>query len=104
MKDLAINGSDVMNDGISEGRMVGSALNAALDAVIAGAVDNQKDILLDVVHDYFGFVRKRIDTYDVEPFCQFGCAQCDVAYTEHCYWCEESRKEWLYEQTGATES
>lgn len=60
MKDLAINGSDVMNDGIPEGRMVGSALNAALDAVIAGAVDNQKDILLDVVHDYFGFVRKRM--------------------------------------------
>lgn len=103
MKDMAINGNDVMSDGIPEGRMVGSALNAALDAVIAGAVENQKDILLDAVHDYFGFVRKRIDTQDVEPFCPFGCAYCDVAYTEHCYWCEEPRKEWLNEQTGTQE-
>lgn len=104
VKNLAINGNDVMQDGIPEGRMVGAALNAALDAVISGVVENQKDILLDVVHDFFSYVREGIDTRDAEPFCPFGCAQCDVAYTEHCYWCEESRKEWLYEQTGTTES
>lgn len=45
LKDLAISGHDVLALGIPEGRQVGEALQKALDAVIDGAVDNEKEAL-----------------------------------------------------------
>lgn len=46
MKDLAVNGDDVLALGVPEGRQVGEALQKALAAVIDGAVDNEKAALL----------------------------------------------------------
>lgn len=46
LKDLAISGRDVLALGIPEGRQVGEALQKALDAVIDGAVDNEKEALV----------------------------------------------------------
>lgn len=46
LKSLAVNGRDAMAAGIPQGPAVGSALNAALDAVIEGALPNQREELL----------------------------------------------------------
>ena len=47
--------------------------------------------------DFKEFVDKRIDDDEPEPFCPFHftpMGYCDVAYSAHCYQCEESRGEW----------
>ncbi len=46
LKDLAVNGRDLLAAGWAPGPAVGEALNAALDAVTDGAVENGKDALL----------------------------------------------------------
>ena len=47
MKDLAINGHDIMTElGLQEGRQVGDVLKYLLDKVIAGEVPNERDELL----------------------------------------------------------
>jgi tRNA nucleotidyltransferase (CCA-adding enzyme) len=46
---LAIDGNDVMATGVSEGREVGAALDAALEAVLDGRLPNERAALLDVV-------------------------------------------------------
>lgn len=46
MKDLAIDGYDVMRLGISQGPMVGAILNTILEAVISGALPNDRKTLL----------------------------------------------------------
>lgn len=46
LKDLAINGNDVMSIGVPEGKQVGTILLAALSAVLEGEVPNEKDDLL----------------------------------------------------------
>lgn len=98
VKNLAINGIDVMNEGVPEGRMIGAALNAALSAVISGFADNDKQTLLEIIHEYFGFVRNRIDTPRVSHQCPFGILLCDMAYTDNCYCCEQAREEWCNER------
>ena len=47
LKDLAINGRDLINEGITEGRDIGRILEAALDAVIDEQVPNKKGELLE---------------------------------------------------------
>ena len=48
MKDLAIDGHDVMNlRGIKEGKEVGCILNEILDAVIAGTLENNRTELIE---------------------------------------------------------
>lgn len=48
MKDLAIDGHDVMNlRGIKEGKEVGCILNEILDAVIAGTLENKRAELIE---------------------------------------------------------
>lgn len=49
MKDLDINGRDLLDFGFREGRELGDALRFALDAVIEGRVENKKSALLDFV-------------------------------------------------------
>ncbi len=46
LKDLAINGNDILACGIQAGPEVGSLLDSALDAVIDGLVPNERDSLL----------------------------------------------------------
>ena len=91
LKDLAVNGNDVIRDGIPEGPMVGIALQVALDGVIEETVPNRKQELLDYIHAYMGFVRKYVDIplSESEPFCPFcGVGYCSVAFSSYCYSCE----------------
>lgn len=46
LRDLAVNGSDLMAIGYQEGRAVGTALNRLLDAVIDGQLPNEREKLL----------------------------------------------------------
>ena len=49
MKDLAVNGDDVMAFGIPEGKLVGKILKAALNAVIDGELPNDRAALLSFI-------------------------------------------------------
>lgn len=49
VRDLAINGTDVMAAGIPRGPAVGDALMGALDAVIDGRIRNERDELLEFI-------------------------------------------------------
>ena len=93
IKDLAITAEDVVGDGIPQGYLVGSALQVALGAVNAGKVSNEKQALLDLIHEYMGWVRNMIDVppKETEPFCMFCPCYCDAAYSDSCYSCEEAR-------------
>lgn len=46
MKDLKVNGKDLLNIGYKEGRQLGAALQGLLDCVIANEVENDKEKLL----------------------------------------------------------
>ncbi|MBO4423189.1 MAG: hypothetical protein J5879_07105 [Clostridia bacterium] len=49
LKDLAVNGSDVISLGVKPGPAVGELLRYALDAVISEKVENEKDPLLSFI-------------------------------------------------------
>lgn len=102
IKDLAITGEDVMNDGIPQGPLVGAALKVALAAVIAEKVSNEKQALLDLIHEYMGWVRKAVDVppKETEPFCMFCPCYCDAAYSDSCYSCEEARNGFLGDENS----
>ncbi len=47
-KQLAVNGSDLIRIGFSQGKQIGAVLDALLDAVIEGTVENEKETLLQL--------------------------------------------------------
>ncbi len=47
LKDLAVNGSDLLELGLPRGPILGQALNALLEAVLAGDLPNEKPALLE---------------------------------------------------------
>ena len=49
VKDLAINGNDILNLGLKEGRSIGKMLNELLELVLKNPELNQRDILLNIV-------------------------------------------------------
>ena len=53
MKDLAINGHDLIACGIPEGKVIGSILKSLLDLVIEGDVQNDKGELFKAVNGLF---------------------------------------------------
>lgn len=53
LKDLAINGKDLIQIGIPEGKIIGTILNLCLAYVIDGTVDNTKENLLEIVNKFF---------------------------------------------------
>lgn len=53
LKDLAINGHDVISLGLNEGEDIGEALNCALNAVIDGSVKNEKGKLIELIKSRF---------------------------------------------------
>lgn len=53
IKDLAVDGNDVMAAGVAEGPEVGSTLNELLEAVIEGEVENEREALLTKVREPF---------------------------------------------------
>lgn len=52
LRDLAVNGSDLMAIGYQEGRAVGTALNRLLDAVIDGQLPNEREKLLQAAEQF----------------------------------------------------
>ena len=52
LRDLAVNGSDLMAIGYQEGRAVGTALNRLLDAVIDGQLPNEREKLLRAAEQF----------------------------------------------------
>lgn len=53
LKDLDINGKDLIKSGFTQGKTIGSILNILLEAVISEAVDNKKELLLQYVEEHF---------------------------------------------------
>lgn len=49
MQDLAVNGDDILALGVPEGKEVGVMLNHALNVVIDGAVENEREALLQYI-------------------------------------------------------
>lgn len=54
IKDLLICGTDILNLGVPQGKLVGEILNYLLDKVISGELDNNKEVLIDEVKYYLG--------------------------------------------------
>lgn len=48
LKNLAVNGRDLIDSGITDGRKIGRILNALLDEVIDGGVENNREVLLSI--------------------------------------------------------
>ena len=46
MKDLAVDGRDMIDMGIKQGPEIGTVLSSLLDKVLEGDLPNEKDILL----------------------------------------------------------
>ena len=53
LKDLAVNGRDLMNIGITKGVMIGIILNQLMDKVIDGRIENDKITLLETAGKLF---------------------------------------------------
>ena len=51
LKDLAVNGRDVIAAGIEPGPEVGRVLNGLLDHVIGGETANNRDVLLELIRN-----------------------------------------------------
>ena len=47
LKDMAVNGNDIMSLGVPEGKKVGAVLAALLDEVISGNIPNERELLLN---------------------------------------------------------
>ena len=52
MKDLAINGKDVMSLGVPEGRLVGDTLRHILDMVTNGEIPNETEPQMQTARQY----------------------------------------------------
>lgn len=52
LKDLAINGRDVMSFGVPEGKYVGKVLNHLLDLVVDGSVPNEAEALMETIQQH----------------------------------------------------
>lgn len=53
LKQLAVNGKDLISAGITDGRQIGSILNKLLNEVIDGRLENKKDVLLNNAKRYY---------------------------------------------------
>lgn len=53
IKDLAINGTDILELGVPQGKLVGQILNHILDKVVGGELDNNSDTLINEAKHYF---------------------------------------------------
>lgn len=57
LKDLAVNGNDLIHIGFSTGKMIGDCLKLLLNSVIDGILTNEKDTLLKTANN---FLKERI--------------------------------------------
>lgn len=51
LRDLAVNGSDLLQAGIPQGRVIGQCLQTLLEAVIDGKLPNEREALLEAAPD-----------------------------------------------------
>ena len=58
IKDLAVNGNDLMEIGIPEGKDIGLVLSHLLNVVIDGEVENNKDELIQMAKEFYFDERK----------------------------------------------
>lgn len=54
LKDLQINGRDIMSLGVEQGKRVGEILNSLLDEVISGALENEHSALMQRAVELLG--------------------------------------------------
>lgn len=59
LRDLAINGNDLIQYGIPEGKIIGTILNTLLTMVIDGEANNDKDNLLQIVKNQIELKKER---------------------------------------------
>ena len=59
LKDLAVNGKDIIGMDLFKGREIGETLNALLDEVIDGTLKNEKNALLKRARQYYKEKRSR---------------------------------------------
>lgn len=52
LKDLKVNGYDIIGLGVEQGKIIGKILNALLDGVISEAVENTREALLQKAVEY----------------------------------------------------
>lgn len=52
LRDLAVNGTDLIQIGFKPGRLIGNCLNSLLNSVIDGTLDNSKDVLLQFANEF----------------------------------------------------
>ena len=52
LKDLAVNGDDLIRLGVPKGKMIGEILGFLLDSVIEERAENSKNVLLDITKKY----------------------------------------------------
>jgi len=52
LKNLAVNGNDLIKLGVPNGKMIGEILGVLLDSVIEERAENKKDVLLDIAKKY----------------------------------------------------
>lgn len=58
LKDMAVNGSDLIREGMKQGKVIGEVLNWLLEMVINGEVENEKEKLLNLVKLQFQMIDK----------------------------------------------
>ena len=51
VKNLAINGNDIIAMGVKQGKTVGNILNSLLESVLNGEIENRHDILIKKVSE-----------------------------------------------------
>lgn len=59
IKDLLICGTDILNLGVPQGKLVGEILNHLLDKVIGGELDNKRETLIDEAKYYLDTCENR---------------------------------------------
>lgn len=53
LKQLEINGNDLIDLGIKNGKLIGEILNSCLNKIIDGEIENDKDILLNMIKENY---------------------------------------------------
>ncbi|QTQ11890.1 HD domain-containing protein [Treponema parvum] len=58
IKDLAVNGQDLMSEGIPSGKDMGKILNSLLESVLDDPAQNNKETLLNIAKSYYRNIRR----------------------------------------------
>ena len=59
IKDLTVCGTDVLDLGVPQGKLVGEILNHLLDKIISGELDNKREVLIDEAEHYLNTCKSK---------------------------------------------